>query len=154
MLSDHTAGYLTVVFFYSFLTWLPPLFGLTNTRMGFMSGEGRGFNMNGRHLDSWERREAISWVTADFIAVHRWQEWNFTKNISEIKKLWVWLEAFFKKNPSHSHLIPSYSSFVWKTSAFSSEQSSSGSSGVENTEKHTRIMNKTSSAHTVNINGD
>lgn len=33
-------------------TWLPPLLGLTNTSIGFMSGEGRGFNMNGRHLES------------------------------------------------------------------------------------------------------
>lgn len=38
--------------FDSVLTWLPPLLGLTKTRMGFIRGEGRGFNMNGRHLDS------------------------------------------------------------------------------------------------------
>ena len=38
------------------LTWLPPLFGLTKTKMGFMRGEGRGFSMNGRHLDSCRKK--------------------------------------------------------------------------------------------------
>lgn len=33
-------------------TWLPPLLGLTKTKMGFSRGEGSGFSMNGRHLDS------------------------------------------------------------------------------------------------------
>lgn len=36
------------------LTWFPPLFGLTKTSSGFMSGEEIGFITNGRPLLSWE----------------------------------------------------------------------------------------------------
>lgn len=38
-------------------TWLPPLFGLTKTKTGFIRGEGSGFRMNGRHLDSLKRKK-------------------------------------------------------------------------------------------------
>lgn len=50
------------------LTWFPPLFGLTNTRSGFIKGEGMGLIINGFHLLSCKTevgaliRPALGWL--------------------------------------------------------------------------------------------
>lgn len=50
--SKMTVHYSSISVFIQKITWFPPLLGLMNTSTGFISGEGSGFSMNGRHFDS------------------------------------------------------------------------------------------------------